>query len=101
MQLKDLAVLPPGDPVLDCRTAFLAGVKAAFVVGQMNRLGQVLCSECGHSWTGAEAAFEAMELCNVLGLRSDPGYDRRLGWGIDNPNNLKLCCRKCFDRSAR
>lgn len=102
MQLKDVAVqTAPGDPRLGARSAFLEGVRAAFVVSQMNRLGQVLCSSCGYSFTGAEAAFQSLRLCNVLGDRgSEPGYDPRFGWGIDNPNNLKLCCDRCLAGST-
>lgn len=101
MQLKDLAAgLAPGDPRLEARNAFLAGVKAAFVVSQMNRLGQVMCGGCGRSWTRADTAFEMLTLCNVLGARPDPGYEVHLGWGIDNPNNLKLCCAGCKEAAA-
>ena len=101
MQLKDLAAgLAPGDPRLQARHAFLAGVKAAFVVSQINRLGQVMCGGCGRSWTRADTAFEMLTLCNVLGERPYPGYDAQLGWGIDNPNNLKLCCAGCKEAAA-
>lgn len=101
MQLKDLAAgISPDDPRLRARDAFLAGVKAAFVVSQMRRLGQVLCGGCGRSWTDAETAFQMLTLCNVLGEREDPGYDVHLGWGIDNPNNLKLCCPGCREAVA-
>ena len=101
MQLKDLGdPTALGDPRLDARHAFLEGVKAAFVVSQTNRLGQVLCASCGHSWTGAEHAFAMFTLCNVLGDRVEPGYDVKLGWGIDNPNNLQLYCGPCAKKHA-
>lgn len=99
MQLKDLG--PPvalNDPRLDARHAFLQGVKAAFVVSQTNRLGQVLCAGCGRAWSGAANAFQALTLCNVMGERAEPGYDVKLGWGIDNPNNLLLCCALCAEK---
>lgn len=97
MQLKDVAVeTAPADPRLQARAAFLEGVKAAFVVSQMNRLGQVLCSGCGYSFTGAETAFDSLSLCNVLDGETEPGYDPRFGWGVDNPNNLRLCCHRCL-----
>lgn len=41
-----------------------------------------------------------LTLCNVLGEREDPGYDVHLGWGVDNPNNLKLCCAGCKEGAA-
>lgn len=98
MQLKDLGrSVATGDPRLQARNAFLSGVKAAFVVSQLNRLGQVLCGRCGRSWSRAETAFDELTLANVLGEREEPGYDVHLGWGIDNPNNLKLCCTGCRD----
>lgn len=102
MQLKDVAVeIPAEDPRLDARRAFLEGVKAAFVVSQMNRLGQVLCSGCGHGFDGAAIAFDSMGLCNTFGELAEPGYDPRFGWGMDNPNNLKLCCDRCLNGARR
>lgn len=96
MQLKDLALPDPTDDVARAiREAFLAGVKAAFIVGQKNRLGQVLCAGCGRAWDTAAGATAALTLTNVLGENNSTGYDPRLGWGTDDPNRLMLCCLGC------
>ena len=97
MQLKDLALPhPPGEPADATRTAFLAGVKAAFIVGQKNRFGQILCARCGCAWDTVAGAAAALTLRNVVGDAKGVGYDPRLGWGDDDPNRLMLCCLRCI-----
>lgn len=95
VQLKDLAL--PAQLEDPARHAFLEGVKAAFIVSQKNRLGQVLCARCGRGWDTVPAAVAAMGLCSVYEDPRSRGYDSRLGWGNDDPNLLLLCCLRCMD----
>ena len=48
-------VISTGHPAA-VRESFLEGVKAAFLVSQLNRLGQVLCAKCGKGFTSIEVA---------------------------------------------
>lgn len=96
MQLKDLALPHHAEDVARAtREAFLAGVKAAFIVSQKNRLGQVLCGGCGRAWDTVTGATAALTLRDVVGDSDRTGYDPRLGWGTDDPNRLVLCCLRC------
>jgi hypothetical protein len=76
------------------RDAFLDGVRAAFVAGQFNRLGQVLCSGCGRTWDEFSPAFRELRLRRLtdLPLRSYAGGPQL---GADHPNNLLLVCENC------
>ena len=80
------------------RSTFLAGVKAAFVVSQLNRLGQILCARCGAGFTTLESAWANLELERVLETDRG-GYRGDLDWGEDHPNYLLLACSRCRDRT--
>jgi hypothetical protein len=77
------------------RTAFLDGVKAAFVAGQFNRIGQVLCASCGRSWDEYSKAFADLQLRRVADVQAR-SYDGRSDLGADHPNNLLLVCDTCL-----
>lgn len=76
------------------RADFLAGVKAAFIIGQLNRLGQVLCAKCGRAFDGLNQAWQELDLYRVLDT-GRPGYRGDLDWGEDHPNQLLLACSRC------
>lgn len=75
------------------RKAFLDGVKAAFIVSQKNRLGQILCSACGGACDTIEEAVTKLRLRHLL--ESTDGYDPYMGWRNDDPNKLMLWCTRC------
>ena len=76
------------------RDAFLDGVKAAFVAGQFNRLGQILCSGCGRAWDEFAPAFRDLHLRRLADLPVK-SYAGGPHLGADHPNNLLLVCEKC------
>lgn len=82
------------------RRGFLAGVKAAFVISQLNRLGQVLCARCGRGFESLDEAWDNLELNRVIDTER-PGYQGALDWGEDHPNYLLLACVKCQGRVGR
>jgi hypothetical protein len=80
------------------RESFRAGIKAAYIVGQLNRLGQVLCSSCGHAWSDLATAFDDLE---VRGLcDAGTGYSGGVEMGVDHPNNLVLRCWRCAKKEV-
>lgn len=99
MQLKDLA--PPHHSDQSLRKAFLDGVKAAFIVSQKNRLGQILCSSCGVACDTVGEAVAKLRLRHVFEDRPDDGYDPYLGWRNDDPNRLLLWCIRCAGSDAQ
>lgn len=92
---------PPERPEDAQRRAFRAGIKAAFLVSQLNRLGQVLCSRCGHTWNDLASAFNDLELEPLQPLGN--GYTGGLEMGDDHPNNLVVSCWRCqsLDKDPR
>jgi len=86
-------VEPPESPDEVMRRAFRAGVKAAFLVSQFNRLGQILCSRCGRSWSDLAGAFDGLELEPVVD--EGDGYRGGAELGRDHPNNLTVTCWHC------
>jgi hypothetical protein len=88
--------LPAGAVTQDetVRDAFLAGIKAAFVISQLNRFGQAMCGRCGCSWYGLEEAWANLDLDKVV-VGSGSGYRGSLSWGEDHPNYLLLVCAGC------
>ena len=78
----------------DVRESFLEGVKAAFIVSQLNRLGQVLCAKCGMGFSSVEIAWGNLGLHRVIDTGRG-GYDGELDWGEDHPNYLLLVCNRC------
>ena len=87
-------VVSTRDPI-DVRASFLEGVKAAFIVSQLNRLGQVLCGRCGIGFTSLEIAWGNLGLRRVIDTDRG-GYRGDLDWGEDHPNYLLLACEKCL-----
>jgi hypothetical protein len=78
------------------RTAFVSGLKAAFLVSQLNRLGQVLCGRCGRSWDDLSLAHTELTIARVV-ESGRGGYKGDLAWGDDHPNNVMLVCVGCLD----
>jgi hypothetical protein len=78
------------------RTAFVSGLKAAFLVSQLNRLGQVLCGRCGRSWDDLSLAHSELTIARVV-ESGRGGYRGGLAWEDDHPNNLMLVCVGCLD----
>jgi hypothetical protein len=81
------------------RTAFVSGLKAAFLVSQLNRLGQVLCGRCGRSWDDLTLAHAELTLARVV-ESGRGGYRGGLAWEDDHPNNVMLVCVGCLDFST-
>jgi hypothetical protein len=80
------------------RRSFRAGIKAAFIVSQLNRLGQVLCAGCGFAWSDLVLAFNELELEGLS--ETGTGYAGGVDMGVDHPNNLVLKCFRCIDKAA-
>jgi hypothetical protein len=80
------------------RDEFMAGIKAAFVVGQINRLGQVLCGSCGVAHDDLSSAFSELEVVPTTHV-TGAGYRGGLDWGDDHPANLLLVCGACRARA--
>lgn len=99
MQLKDLAVPHQNEQAI--RKAFLDGVKAAFIVSQKNRLGQILCSACGGACDTVEEAVAKLRLRHVFEDQLEGGYDPYIGWRNDDPNRLMLWCIRCAEGRTR
>ena len=78
------------------RSAFVSGLKAAFLVSQLNRLGQVLCGRCGRSWDDLSLAHSELTIARVV-ESGRGGYKGGLAWEDDHPNNVMLVCVGCLD----
>jgi hypothetical protein len=78
------------------RSAFVSGLKAAFLVSQLNRLGQVLCGRCGRSWDDLSSAHTELTIARVV-ESGRGGYAGGLSWEDDHPNNVMLVCVGCLD----
>ena len=97
---RDDIVLDPVQPEPDrAREEFLAGIRAAFVVGQINRLGQVLCGSCGQATNDLASAFRDLEVVPATRL-AGVGYRGGLDWGDDHPANLLLVCSACRTKAG-
>ena len=81
------------------RDEFMAGIKAAFVVGQMNRLGQVLCGGCGAASDDLSSAFKELDVVPAA-RPAGAGYRGGLDWGDDHPGNLLLICGVCRSKAG-
>ena len=93
--IDDIEFDAPPDLPTEARAEFMAGVKAAFIVSQMNRLGQVLCGGCGVAKDDLTAAFTELELAPATVI-SGARYSGGLQWGDDHPSNLLLLCIGCL-----
>lgn len=89
----DDLILEPDDTEV-ARAQFVAGVRAAFIVSQLNRLGQVLCGVCGKARNDLRSAFNELEVIPWTRF-TGAGYQGGLEWGDDHPSNLVLVCKGC------
>jgi hypothetical protein len=87
---------PPLSDAEVTRSAFVSGLKAAFLVSQLNRLGQVLCGRCGRSWEDLTRAHAELTIARIV-ESGRGGYKGGLAWEDDHPNNVMLVCVGCLD----
>ena len=87
--IDDVVLEPVLDGPAEARAEFMAGIKAAFIVSQMNRLGQVLCGGCGVTRNDLASAFTDLQLAPATAM-TGVSYRGGLEWGDDHPGNLIL-----------